>query len=162
MDLRVMPPELQRLDETRVELCACAIWSDQRPARGLAALLDWRMGGALSALMKSGVLRGDLGEALLSPGKPVLAFEKVLVLGLGPRAAFGEDVFRNVLDRLATALEGLRVRRAIVELPGRSCDAIDARRASEIVRQTLDGRPQHDAWWLVEDAAAQGRGSAAS
>ncbi len=157
MDLAFVAPELRRLDDTSVELCACGVWRDERPPRGLAALLDWRLGGRLTALMREGFVRGNLGEALLVPGRPHLPFEKVLVVGTGERAAFGEDAFRSALERIARALEGLRVRRALIELPGRAADAIDAERAIELTLQELGASPEHDAWWLVEEAGAQKR-----
>ncbi len=95
MDLRFLPPELRRLDEASVELCACTIWSDERPLRGFAGLVDWRLGGRLSALAKSGFVTGEKGEAVLLQGKPHVPFEKVLVLGLGARSGFGDGAFRE-------------------------------------------------------------------
>lgn len=157
MEIRFLPPELRRLDEANVELCACTIWSDERPLRGLAGLLDWRLGGRLSALVKSGFVTGEAGEALLVPGKPHVPFEKVLVLGLGARSGFGDGAFRRAVLHAARALEGLRVRRAVVELPGRGGDVIDPEQAITLMLECVGASPEHDAWWLVEDAAAQKR-----
>src|SRR5580692_8427937 len=117
MEVRLLPPDLRRLDDSAAELCACTVWSDERPARGFAGLLDWRLAGRLSALLASGFFRGDEGETLLVPGKPHLPYEKVLVAGLGPRAAFDLEAYGRAVDRLAATLAGLRVRRAVVELP---------------------------------------------
>lgn len=157
MDLHFLPPDLRRLDDASVELCACTIWSDERPMRGFAGLLDWRLGGRLSGLLKSDFARGEIGEALLVPGKPHVPFEKVLVMGLGPRAVFNEAAFRGGVLRIARALEGLRVRRAVVELPGRATDAIDPERAITLALDCVGALPEHDAWWLVETPAAQKR-----
>jgi len=141
MDMRFVARDARRMEDAAAEVCACTIWSDERPVRGFAGQLDWRMGGRLSALLKSGFMRGDRGELLLVPGRPHVPFEKVIVLGLGPRSGFGDGAFREALARIARTLEGMRVRRAVVELPGRGVEAI----------------PEHDAWWLVEDAPAQKR-----
>lgn len=157
MDIRFLPPELRRLDEANVELCACTIWSDERPLHGLAGLIDWRLGGRLSALIKSGFVTGEAGEMLLVPGKPNAPFEKVIVLGLGARSAFGDGAFRQAVLRIASALEGMRVRRAVVELPGRAGDVIDPEQAITLTLECVGASPEHDAWWLVEDAAAQRR-----
>jgi hypothetical protein len=157
VELHFLPPELRRIDDANVELCACTIWSDQRPMRGLAGLLDWRLGGRLSALLKSQFMHGDLDEALLVPGKPHLSFDKVLVVGLGARSAFGDGTFRGSLLRIARALEGMRVRRAVVELPGRSAGAIEPEDAITLALDCLGNSPDHDAWWLVEDAVSQRR-----
>ena len=55
MDFRFLPAEPRHMDEASVELCACSIWSDERPVRGFAGLLDWRLGGRLSATSRFGV-----------------------------------------------------------------------------------------------------------
>lgn len=157
MELHFLPPELRRIDEANVELCACTIWSDERPMRGLAALLDWRLGGRLSALLKTQFMRGDLGETLLVPGRPHLPFDKVLVVGMGARSAFEDSTFRASIERIARALEGMRVRRAVVELPGRAGGVIEPDHAITLALDCLGTSPEHDAWWLVEDAASQRR-----
>ena len=157
MELRFVPPDLRRLDDASAELLACCVWSDQRPIRGLAGLLDWRLAGRLSGLLRDGFLVGNLGELLFVPGRPRLKFEKVLVLGAGPRASFGEDTFRSVVTHLLRALEGLRVRRAVVELPGRAEGLVEAERAADLLLECASDSPLHDAWWLVEDADAQRR-----
>ncbi len=157
MDLRFVAPELRRLDTTSVELCVCSIWSDERPMRGFAGLLDWRLGGRLGALLKSGFVRGERGEVLLVPGKPHVPFEKLLVVGLGPRAAFDADAFRQAILRIAAMLEGLRVRRAVVELPGRACAAIEPELAITLTLECVGASSEHDTWWLVEPPADQRR-----
>jgi hypothetical protein len=155
MDLAFLAPDPRRLDEASVELCACSIWSDQRPMGGLAGLLDWRLGGRLSALLKSGFVTGKKGEALLVPGKPHVPFEKVLLVGLGPRAEFDDSTFRDAMGRIARWLEGLRVRRCVVELPGRASEAIDAERAMALTLEGVGASPDHDAWWVVDTPVAQ-------
>jgi cytosol aminopeptidase family protein len=157
MDLAFLAPDARRLDEANVELCACSIWSDQRPMAGLAGLLDWRLGGRLSVLLKSGFVTGNEGEALLVPGKPHVPFEKVLVVGLGGSEGFDEGRFRQALERIGHALEGLRVRRCVVELPGRASDAIDPERAMALTLRGVGTSPEHDAWWIVDTPVAQKR-----
>jgi hypothetical protein len=157
MDLRFVPPDLRRLDEAGAELLACCIWSDQWPMRGLAGLLDWRLAGRLSALAREAFLLGELGEVLCLPGRPRLPFEKVLVLGLGPRAGFSEATFRDVVAHLLHVLEGLHVRRAVVELPGRAEGLMQAERAADLVLECVAESTAHDAWWLVEEPDAQKR-----
>jgi hypothetical protein len=155
MEVRFLPALLRRLDDANVELCACSIWIDERPMKGFAALLDWRMGGRLSALLKSGFVKGELGEAVIVPGKPHVSFEKVLLVGLGPRTTFNDSTFRTAIVHLARTLERLRVRRAVVELPGRSSEAIDPERAITLTLECVGASPEHDAWWVVDKPAAQ-------
>ncbi len=157
MDFRFVPPELARLDDASAELVACAIWEDERPLTGLSGLLDWRLAGRLSKLARETFLAGRLGEVLVLPGRPRLPFDKVVVLGLGPRAAFGDDAFREAIGKLLGTLEGLRVKRAVVELPGRGDEAIAPERAAELVLEQVARLPAHDAWVLVERAEPQKR-----
>jgi hypothetical protein len=157
MEIRFLAPELRGLDGANVELCACAIWSDERPMRGLAALLDWRLGGRISALLKSGFFEGALGDALLVPGKPHVPFEKVLLVGLGERGAFGEERFREGLLHVAGALERLHIRRAVIELPGRATGAIEPEPAITLTLECVGASPEHDTWWIVETPADQKR-----
>jgi hypothetical protein len=151
MELRFVPPDLRRLDETGAELLACTIWSDERPLRGLAGLLDWRLSARLSSLAKSGFLTGALGEVLMIPGKPKLPFEKMLVFGAGAKAAFDDAAFRAIVVHMSRAFERLHVRKAVVELPGRAADAIAPERATELVLDAVGESTSHDAWWLVDD-----------
>jgi hypothetical protein len=157
MDFRFATPGLRGLDETTAELLACGVWEDERPMRGLAGLLDWRLAGRLSALARDGFLKGELGEVLCVPGRPRLPFDKVLVLGLGARSGFDDEAFRTAVRCLLRSLEGLHVRRAVVELPGRGDGAIQPDRAAELVLDAVGDSEAHDAWWLIETPEAQRR-----
>lgn len=155
MELEFVAPDLRRLDELTGELIVCAVWADERPFGALAGLLDWRFGGRLAALVKERFLEGGGGESLLVPGRPHVTFEKVLILGLGARSAFGDGVYRDALERIVTAMVGLRVRKAVVELPGRGHGAIDPDQAIQLLFERVMSNEEVDAWWLVEDAAAE-------
>jgi hypothetical protein len=155
MQLEFVARDLRRIDELSAELVACCVWQDERPFRGLAGLLDWRLGGKLSILARSGFISGRADEVLLVPGRPRVRFEKVLIMGLGARAEFGEDGFASAVGRLLRALAGLNVRRAVVELPGRGDDAIDPARATELLFEQAKPEEHFDAWWLVESPEAE-------
>jgi hypothetical protein len=157
MDLRFVPPELHALDDTPAEVVACGMWQDERPMSGLAGLLDWRLAGRVSRLARQSFAVGTRGEVVCLQGRPRLPFEKVLVIGCGERAAFDDARFRELATTLMRALAGLKVRRAVVELPGRGCDAIAPERAAEIVLEISRDAQEHDAWWLVEPPEAQAK-----
>ncbi|MDB4944489.1 MAG: hypothetical protein JWP97_4023 [Labilithrix sp.] len=154
LDLRFVPPDLRRLDEASSEVVICGVWRDVRPFTGLAGLLDWRLAGRLSRLAKQGFLLGDVGEALVLPARPRLPFDKLLVLGLGPRATFDDETYRTVLARGLDALTGLSVKTAVVELPGRGDLVLDAERAAEILLDLL-GTEERDALCFVEHPEGQ-------
>jgi hypothetical protein len=156
LDLRFVPRVLRQLDDVSAEVIACGIYRDERPLTGLAGLLDWRLAGRLSRLVKEGFLVGEVGELLAMPVRPRLPFDKLLVAGLGPKSSFGEGAFRTVLERTMNALSGLHVKKAVVELPGRGDAAITAERAADILLDLI-GDDERDALTFVEDPSDQQR-----
>jgi hypothetical protein len=158
MELQFLSPELRRLDEAPGEVLACCLFADERPPRGVAGLVDWRLAGRVSRLLQTGFLTGEVGEVLLVPGRPRLVSDKVLLFGLGPRAEFDEQVFDRVARRILGALVDLCTRSAIVELPGRHADALSPEEAADrflACAAELDGA--FDACILIEPPAAQKR-----
>ena len=153
--LHFVEPDLRAIDTTSAEVIACSVFQDERPMRGLAGLLDWRLAGRLSALAKTDFLTGAEGEVVLVPGRPHLRFEKVLVLGVGPRASFDEGVVRRVLARLVSALDGLKVRRALVEVPGRASGKLEAAQAAELLLECAESALEDEMWTFVDDEAAE-------
>jgi hypothetical protein len=152
MDFRYVPPDLRKLDALSAEVACCSIWEDEWPMLGLAGLVDWRLAGRLSHLAKGGFLTGAKDEVVMMPARPGLPFEKLIVLGLGKKSAFEDAVVTRAAKRLLETLEGLQVRKAVVELPGRADRSIPAERAAQLVRAAVGESDVHDAWWLVEDA----------
>jgi hypothetical protein len=155
VDLRFTIPHLRKLDLSGTEVFVAALASDERPPHGAAGLLDFRLAGRISRLIKRGFATGSLGEVLLVPGKPKLPFDKILLFGIGARADFSEVVYRAVLGKILQTLEGLRVRSAVVQLPGRHFDGISAERGADILLEMAGGRPEHDVWTLIEPPEAQ-------
>lgn len=155
MELRFTLPQLRRLDLAGTEVLVCGLAQGERPPKGVAGLVDWRLAGRLSRLVASGFVSGALGETLLVPGRPKLPFDKILLFGVGTTRDFSELVFRAVVEKVLATLEGLKARTAVVELPGRHFDGISPERAADILLEIAGGRPEHDAWTLVEPLDAQ-------
>jgi hypothetical protein len=155
MDLRFTTPELRALDLLGTEILVCGSTQDERPPRGVAGLVDWRLAGRLSRLMVNGFATGRLGEVVLLTGKPKLPFDKVLCFGLGDKAGFDEVLYRTVLQRVLDTLLKLGARTAVVELPGRHFDGIAPERAADILLESVGTSRDHDSWTLIEPVDAQ-------
>jgi hypothetical protein len=155
VELRFTTPNLRRLDLLASEVLVVTLTTDERPPHGTAGLVDWRLSGRISRLLLGGFATGRAGEVLLVPGKPKLPFDKVLLFGVGDSSSFDEGTYRALLDRILKTLEGLRVRTAVVELPGRHFGAIPAEQAADILLERTAGRREHDVWTLIEPADAQ-------
>jgi leucyl aminopeptidase len=157
VELRFVANGLRALDDASAEVVACAIWRDERPVRGLAGLLDWRLAGRVSRLLRERFLKGELGEVLCLPGRPRLPFDKVVVVGAGERAAFDDEAFRAATGAILRTLEGLKVERAVVELPGRAGEHVAPERAAELLFESTRDSDAHDTWFLVETAQGQAK-----
>jgi leucyl aminopeptidase len=155
LELRFILPSLRRLDLAGTEVLVANVTEDERPLRGLAGLLDFRLQGRLSNLAKTGYLTGKTGEVLLIPGKPALAFDKIILFGLGRRLDFGDHAYRHAIRRILSTLEGIRARSAVVELPGRHFGAINPETAATILLEMVADLSEHDLWTLVEPNEAQ-------
>lgn len=167
IELAWVDRELRSLDRLAGELVVASMFAEERPPRGIAGLLDWRLGGRLSRLCAEGYVEGSDGETLLVPGRPRVGFEKIVVIGLGARAAFDDAAFERTLSRTLGVLAGLQARKVTIELPGRHAGAIDADRALTILVTLLGlsgGEPlatELEAITLVDDADAHRAYSAA-
>jgi hypothetical protein len=157
MELRFVTPELRRLDELGSEVLLCGVFLDERPHHGTAGLVDWRLSGLVSRLIRRGFVTGKRGEVVMIPLRPRMPFDKALLFGLGPVAEFDDAAYRAVTEHMLSVLEGLCARSAVVELPGRHRGAIDAERASDILFELAGGRPEHDIWTLIETTDDQKR-----
>lgn len=155
MDLRFVAPSLRRLDLSGTEVLVAGLTKGERPPHGVAGLIDWRLSGRISRMLLDGFIDGELGEVLLVPGKPKLPYDKLLFFGVGSAEEFDERVCRVVLTRILKTLEGLKARRAVVELPGRGGQLISAERAASLLLDLAETRTEHDSWTLVEAAEGQ-------
>src|SRR5262245_20736040 len=107
MELRFVSPELRRLDEAGTEVIACGLFADERPPRGALGLIDWRLAGGIVRLIQKGFITGAEGESVMITVRPKLAFDKALVFGFGPLAAFDEATSRRLTERMLRVIEGL-------------------------------------------------------
>jgi hypothetical protein len=155
MDLRFVVPDLRQLDLITTEILVVPVGEGDRPPRGTAGLVDYRLGGAISRLIADSSLSGTLGQIHLVSGRPRLSFDRVLLLGEGRAEEMNAQVYRGALEQLLATLQHLGARRAVVELPGRRNGAIDTEQAVEILLELTAGNPWFDTWTLIESPSAQ-------
>jgi len=77
-------PSLQALDSLG-GIDGLCLWVrvDERPLRGLASFVDWRLCGYLSQLLKTSFFCGEPEEALLLAGGGCIPCRRIFVWGLG-------------------------------------------------------------------------------
>jgi hypothetical protein len=145
---RFIPVRLKDLDGEQGGLLVASLFDEDRPPAGLTGLVDWRMDGLISRIrvttvrpeldnphfqgMALGPFAANEGEKLLFPAGRHLPFDMVLVLGLGKRAAFGGQGYRNAVATVLQTAASMKVKRLTLQLPGWNVAGLPARRACDI------------------------------
>lgn len=119
------------------------LWTDVRPLRGAAGLLDWRLNGRLSQLVREGRLQGDAGEKLLFFTTRV-PWRRVLTIGVGSTNGFSEDAFRTSLKTIFDTFRGLGIKSVGLALPGRDMDRITPERAMRVLLSVAEQHEEQD------------------
>ena len=90
---------------------------DERPLRGDAGRVDWRLCGLISEQLRSGYVSGQLGEAALLPGAKPLSPARILLVGAGAPSRGSRPVLRTMRSA-ATKLVMMRSPAALLACPG--------------------------------------------
>jgi hypothetical protein len=99
------------------DLVVLSVFSDERPLRGLAGLLDWRVAGRISRLLRGERFVGHRGERTLLPSMMAGSPARWVLIGLGEGAAFDEEVATQAGASLAAMCLGLRPDSVLVGAP---------------------------------------------
>ena len=118
-----------------------------------ARRVDQSSKGALSAALAD--LSGKAGSTLLLRGLPNVAAERVLVVGLGAQAEFGESAYREALRGAANALRELAAKDAALFLVDVK---VNGRPVSWNVRQAVLGT--REAFYRFDEMKSQKKNSA--
>lgn len=154
MEIRFAPPDARRLDELRADALVLPFFAEERPLRGPASLIDWRLRGQLSRLRIRGRLTGRVFERVLVPGRPLTSFDKVFLLGLGAEADMTAEHGERACRAMLSMLDQCLVRSAVVVLPGRSTGKVAAESALEIFLRASAGPHELDTITVIEEADA--------
>jgi len=114
------------LGELSVDTFVVPIPTNERPLRGTAGWLDWRLCGRISEEILSKNLTGATHEAVLLPAGPPLG-ARLMLLGIGAAELQPGRGVQDAFRDLSLRLLGLRSERALVALPA----AIDLYQDSE-------------------------------
>jgi len=117
---RVLEIEQSTLQPDRVGAPAMVlgVFLDERPLRGAAGLIDWRMNGYLSRLLLARRLSGEANESTLVATQGRVRAGAVLLMGLGVRSLYGFDRIGDITAAVTRQLQKIRVDEFALEVPG--------------------------------------------
>src|SRR5690242_10745125 len=115
MDVRVSTRDVQQFDGDAV---AVGVFSDDTEPQGPAAALDEAMAGVIARLLAAGEITGAADEVTLLHTLGKIEPERVVVVGLGPRARFTPDRVRRVAAIACRTLRKAGARRVGLALAG--------------------------------------------
>lgn len=133
MNVTTHEPGFDSLDSLAdLEALCVFVGEDERPLRGIAGFLDWRMCGGLSRVLVSEFFKGAAGDCLLLPSNGRIAIPRIFVCGLGPTTAAKEG-FGSLMTGAADRLTKAKIRSVALELP--ALPGVDETERARVVRE---------------------------
>jgi hypothetical protein len=143
-----LPVDLHRWDVgPGGDVLVIPIWSDIRPLRGAAGLLDWRLCGKISQMIREGRVSGSAGEKLLLVTGRV-PWRRILGIGAGPSEVFGDGACQATVECALEAARGIGAKHLAVALPGRDMDLVKPERAIRHLLESVKKSHALQGAWL--------------
>lgn len=141
-----LPVDLHRWDHgPGGDVLVIPVWSDVRPLRGAAGLLDWRLCGKISQMIREGRVSGSAGEKLLLVTGRV-PWRRILGVGAGPSEVFGEGACKATLQCALDAAHGIGAERMAIAIPGRDLDLVKPDKAIRYLLELVHTSPSQGGW----------------
>lgn len=90
---------------------------DERPLRGLAGFVDWRLSGMLSRVLMGDFFRGVAGDTVLMPSDSRIPAIRIFAVGLGPLQMLDGTRLADALKTAAEMLNRAKVTAVALEPP---------------------------------------------
>lgn len=107
------------------DIIALTFFEDERPLRGHAGKLDWRMNGAISRLILDGTATGKEGETIVISTDNRIRSPWLLLFGLGESRFFEPGKFQRFLESFIKTFSKLNLSRIAVTIPGSSLFSVE-------------------------------------
>ncbi len=88
------------VDEIPGQLTFITTYADERPLKGNAGLVDWRLNGKLSHFILDSKFTGNDGESLLMPTRGRIDANELLVYGVGNKGVINDHSLPSLLSKI--------------------------------------------------------------
>ena len=119
---------------TGVDTLCLFVAEDERPLKGTAGYVDWRMCGALSGVLLKRFYTGAPGDCLLIPSDGRIAMSRIFAVGIGNMEGFDLDALIRSMADAARILTRALVMTVALEIPGAG-KVEEATRAAALLNQ---------------------------
>jgi len=134
----------ERADKIETEVLALFFFHDERPLKGAAGLVDWKMNGALSNLIINEISSGASGEStLVLPGKRIRC-QKILLFGMGNSKDCASDALKETTGKLVEQLIKINCTDFCVAVPPSKFTHIEPEDAAVMLVQGLATKRDED------------------
>lgn len=138
------------IDRQECSLVEAGFFEDERPLKGAAGLLDWRLNGAISREIISGRIMGRFKETIIIPSNRRIQSPKILLIGLGSAAHISYPRLREISAHLLQTLLKINILDFCCAIPHSKPYPLECSKAVEVWIEGLadspglDGRIQKD------------------
>ncbi|MCX8116384.1 MAG: hypothetical protein N3G78_00450 [Desulfobacterota bacterium] len=140
----------ERPVEQEGDLLISGFFGDERPLKGTAGLLDWRLNGRLSRLLREGRLTGEWIERTLIPSQGRILPQWILLFGLGSVRAYSYFTVRRLAPTLIQTIGNLKASHICLSLPYGEAYEVDCGKLAEVLLEGfvdhLDRFPEDRPW----------------
>ncbi len=138
------------IDLQESDLLITALFKDERPLRGTAGWIDWRLNGMLSRFLTLNRLTGEKKERTLIPSQGRILPGLIIIFGLGKVNEYSYLSLREMVPFMVGTLKNLKIPRACLSLPYGQDVNVDCGKLTEVflegLADSLDQSPPDREW----------------
>jgi hypothetical protein len=128
---------IEDVDLQECELLVTGFFQDERPLKGTSGLIDWRLNGMLSHLLKEGRMTGEWQENTLIPCHGRVIPRLILLLGLGKVRDYSTLRLRDLFPRLFETLRNLKSSKVCLSFPSNERYNVDCGKSAEVLLEGM-------------------------
>ena len=120
------------IDRQECQLVEAGLFEDERPLRGPAGLLDWRLNGVISREIIGGRITGRFKETVIIPSSQWIQSPKILLVGLGSARHISYPKLREVSAHLLQTLLKINILDFCCSIPHSKPYSLECSKAVEV------------------------------
>lgn len=125
------------VDLLECDLLVVGFFRDERPLKGSAGWVDWRLNGMLSRFLMEGRLTGDWQETTLIPSQGRVVPRMLLLVGLGAVREYSYLRLRELLPFLLDTIKKLNTSNVCLSFPFQESYHVDCGKLAGVVLEGI-------------------------